>query len=226
MEFSSYFGIVLTLLTFISASFIQKKTKIIIFNPILISVICVIALLLMFHIPYETYQQSAQYISYLLTPATISLALPLYKQIYLLKENIKAILLGIVAGVLSSLSSVYLFALLFAFTHQEYATFLPKSITTAIGMGISEELGGIVSLTVASIIITGIIGNISATYILKLFHIKEPIAKGLAIGCASHAIGTSKAMEIGEIEGAMSSLAIVLSGLITVLLANIFILLL
>ena len=118
--------------------------------------------------------------------------------------------------------SVLLFALVFRLSHAEYVTFLPKSITTAIGMGVSEELGGYVAITVAVIIITGIIGNIFAELICRLFRIKEPIAVGIAIGSSSHALGTAKAMEIGDVEGAMSSLSIVVSGLLTVLGAMVF----
>ena len=113
-------------------------------------------------------------------------------------------------------------ALLAHFDHQQYVTMLPKSITTAIGMGVSEELGGYVTITVAVIIITGIFGYISADVVLKLFHIEEPIAKGVAIGSASHAVGTAKAMELGEIEGAMSSLSIAVAGILTVVVAMIY----
>jgi len=120
------------------------------------------------------------------------------------------------------MGSVFLFSLLYHFTHEQYVTLLPKSITTAIGMGISEELGGIVTITVTVIIVTGIIGNIIAETTCKIFHIEEPIAKGIAIGSAAHAIGTAKAMEMGEIEGAMSSLAIAVAGLLTVVGASIF----
>ena len=123
---------------------------------------------------------------------------------------------------LTSLVSVLAFALLFGFTHEQYVTLLPKSITTAIGMGISEELGGLVTITVAVIIITGVLGNIMAELVLRLFHIEDPIARGIAIGSASHAIGTVKAMELGEVEGAMSSLSIAVAGLLTVVGASVF----
>ena len=126
------------------------------------------------------------------------------------------------SGVLSSLVSILLLALLFSFDHNTYVTFLPKSITTAIGMGISEELGGYVSISVVVIIITGVLGNIFAEGILKLLRIEEPIAKGIAIGCSSHAVGTAKAMEMGAIEGAISGLSIVVCGILTVIGASIF----
>lgn len=222
IESSLYFGLVLTLVTYFIGVFINKKTKLAIFNPLIIAVVFIITILVIFNIDYSVYNEGAKYVSYLLTPATIALAIPLYQQIHLLKNNIKAILLGTLAGVLSSLSSVLAFAYLFSFTYEEYVTFLPKSITTAIGMGIVEELGGYVSIAVASIIITGILGNIFAEKILKIAGIEESVAKGIAIGSSSHAIGTTKAMQLGEIEGAMSSLSIVVSGMITVFLANLF----
>ncbi len=131
-------------------------------------------------------------------------------------------LIGILSGVLSSLGAILGMALMFGFSHEEYVTFLPKSITTAIGMGVSEKLGGYVSISVAAIIITGVLGNIFAEIIFRIFRIREPIAKGIALGTASHAIGTAKAMELGEVEGAMSSLSIVVAGLITVVGATIF----
>ena len=164
----------------------------------------------------------AYYISFLLTPATICLAVPLYEQFKLLKKNWKAVVAGIVSGVVSSLVCIFLMALLFRFDHQTYVTFLPKSITTAIGMGVAEELGGYVSLAVVVIVITGVLGNVIADAVLKLFKIEEPIAKGIAIGSSSHAVGTAKAMEIGQIEGAMSSLSIVVCGLLTVIGASLF----
>ena len=155
-------------------------------------------------------------------PRELSLAVPLYQQFNLLKKNWKAVVAGIVSGVVSSLVCILLLALLFKFDHQTYVTFLPKSITTAIGMGVADELGGYVSLAVVVIVITGVIGNVIAEAVLKLFKIEDPIAKGIAIGSSSHAVGTAKAMEIGQIEGAMSSLSIVVCGLLTVIGASIF----
>ena len=160
--------------------------------------------------------------SWLLTPATVCLAIPLYEQWELLKKNHRAVILGITAGVLTSLGTVLILCKLMNLSHEMYVTMLPKSITTAIGMGISEELGGYVTISVAVIIITGVLGNMFAEYICKLFRIKSPISRGLAIGTASHAVGTARAMELGEVEGAMSSLAIVVCGLCTVIGASIF----
>ncbi|HCO74706.1 MAG TPA: hypothetical protein DIT16_07635 [Clostridium sp.] len=219
---SAFFGVVISILGYEIGLFLKKKFNNGIFNPLLISILFVMAALVIFKVDFESYNNGAKYLSYLLTPATVCLAIPLYEQLDLLKNNFKAIILGIFSGVAASLISVFLFALLFQFTHEQYVTLLPKSITTAIGMGISEELNGIVTITVAVIIVTGIIGNILAEVICKVFHIHEPIAKGIAIGTSSHAIGTAKAMEIGEIEGAMSGLAIAVAGLFTVIGASIF----
>ena len=217
-----FFGVFISLFSYGIGVFLKKKTRLSICNPLLIAILLTMGVLLWLDIDYETYEGSAKYLSYLLTPATVSLAIPLYEQIELLKKNWKAVFAGILSGVLASMVSVLLFAMVFHLNHAEYVTFLPKSITTAIGMGVSEELGGYVAITVAVIIITGIIGNIFAELVCKLFRIKEPIAVGIAIGSSSHALGTAKAMEIGDVEGAMSSLSIVVSGLLTVVGAMVF----
>lgn len=219
---SMFFGVVVSLVGYQLGLMLKKKFKNPIFNPLLISIIFVMLVLFGCNVQYEHYNEGAKYISYLLTPATVCLALPLYQQMELLKRNIKAISIGVVAGVLSALVSVLILAKLFGLNHSEYVTLLPKSITTAIGMGISEELGGIVTITVAVIIITGVLGNIIGEVVCKVFRIKQPIAKGLALGTSAHAIGTARAMEMGEVEGAMSSLAIAVAGLLTVIGAAIF----
>lgn len=217
-----FFGMAVSVLGYLLGLFLKQKWKLAIFNPLLISIVVVMIALTILDVDYESYNASAKYLSYLLTPATVCLAVPLYQQLHLLKQHARAISLGILSGVLTSLGSVYLLSLLFKLDHQQYVTLLPKSITTAIGMGISEEAGGIVTITVAVIIVTGILGNMIAEAVCKLFGITEPIAKGIAIGSASHAIGTVKAMEMGEIEGAMSSLAIAVAGLCTVIFASLF----
>ncbi len=217
-----FLGVFITLGAYFLGIYIKQKWKLAIFNPLLMAIVFTMIFLLVSQMPYDVYYEGAKYISYLLTPATVSLAIPLYEQFEPLKKNVRAILVGIVTGVLTSMVSVLLLAVIFHFDHQEYVTFLPKSITTAIGMGVSEELGGYVAITVAVIIITGIIGNMIAESVCRMFHITEPVAKGIAIGSASHAVGTTKAMEMGEVEGAMSSLSIVLSGLLTVFGAMIF----
>lgn len=219
---SVFFGAVISLTAYEAGLLIKRKFKSALLNPLLIGTACVMAVLLLLKIEYKHYYESAKYISYLLTPATVCLAVPLYQQIELLKKNLKAVAVGITAGVFTSLLGVFLLSKLFALNHVQYVTLLPKSITTAIGMDVSRDLGGIEAITVAVIIITGILGNMSAEFICKIFKIHEPVAKGLAIGTASHAIGTAKAMEIGEIEGAVSSLAIAVAGLMTVLGASVF----
>lgn len=219
---SVFFGAVLSLAAYEVGLYCKKRWKKALFNPLLIAVILVVVVLAVLRIPYDTYHAGAKYISYLLTPATVCLAIPLYEQLQLLKKNALAILAGIVSGVLTSVSLVLLFAVVFHFSHGEYVTFLPKSITTAIGMGVSEQLGGNVSITVVVIIVTGVLGNILAEPVCRLFRITNPIAKGIGIGSASHAIGTAKAMELGEVEGAMSGLSIAVSGILTVAAAAVF----
>ena len=219
---STTIGVVISVMGYELGLLLKRKFESAIFNPLLISIIFVICCLLLFRVDYDNYNKSAQYLSYLLTPATVCLAIPLYQQIKLLKENVVAIFAGIISGVLTSLVFIFVFALIFNFGHEEYVTLLPKSITTAIGMGISEELGGYVTITVAVIIITGVLGNICGEAVCKIFKITNPVAKGIALGTSSHAIGTAKAMEMGEIEGAMSSLSIVIAGICTMVGASVF----
>lgn len=219
---SAYFGVTVSLIGYGAGIMLKKKFKYAFLNPLLISIIFVIGVVMLCGVDYESYENSAQYLGYLLTPATVCLAVPLYQQMTLLKKNLAAVACGILAGVLASLGSVLLLAFLFGLEHDVYVTLLPKSITTAIGMGVSEELGGLVTITVAVIIVTGVIGNVIGEAVCKLFRIYEPIAKGLALGTSAHAIGTAKALEMGEVEGAMSSLAIAVAGLLTVIGASVF----
>ena len=221
-EISAFAGVTLSLLAYAFGMFLKRKTHLSIFNPLLVSIAVTIVVLVIADVDYDTYNKGAVYLSWFLTPATVCLAIPLYEQIELLKKHWKAVLTGILSGVLTSLLTVFVLSKLMSLSHKEYVTMLPKSITTAIGMGVSEELGGYVTITVAVIIVTGVLGNILAEFLCKIFRITEPIAKGLAIGAASHAIGTAKAMEMGEIEGAMSSLSIAVAGIITVVGASIF----
>ena len=222
LEQSVFLGVFLSLGSYGLGMWLKRKTSWALMNPLLIAVVLVVAFLAISGVSYTSYSNGARILDYLLTPATICLAVPLYQQIELLKKNYKAVVAGLVSGVLTSLISVFLLALLFQFDHASYVTFLPKSITTAIGMGISDELGGYVSITVVVILLTGVFGNIFADKILKLFHVEEPIAKGIAIGSAAHAMGTARAMEMGQIEGAMSGLSIVVSGILTVIGASTF----
>ena len=219
---SIFFGAGISLVCYEIGLLLKKRFKKAIFNPLLIGIICVMAVLALTHVSYTEYYSGAKYISYFLTPATVCLAVPLYEQLALLRKNLGAVAVGIFSGVAAGLASVFLFAKLFSLDHTMYVSLLAKSITTAIGMGVSEELGGIVTITVAVIIVTGILGNMLAEAVFRVFRIDEPIARGLALGTASHAIGTSKAMELGEVEGAMGSLAIAVAGLLTVVAAPIF----
>lgn len=222
LEQSVFFGVAVSIAAYEAGSLLKKKYHSALFNPLLLSVAATIVLLVLFRIDYDTYYEGAKYLSYLLTPATVCLAVPMYEQLELLKKNLKAVMVGIISGVLMSLGCILVMAIVFGLNHETYVTLLPKSITTAIGMGVSEELGGYVTITVATIVITGVLGNIIGEGLCKLFHIEEPIAKGVALGTASHAIGTARAMEMGEIEGAMASLSIAVAGLLTVVGALVF----
>ena len=215
LENSLFAGVTISLLAYMAGAFLKKKFKIALLNPLLISIILSIVVLVTADIDYDVYNAGASYLSWFLTPATVCLAIPLYEQWQLLKKNWKAVMFGILAGTLTSGVTVFMLAKFMSLSHTEYVTLLPKSIITAIGMGLSEELGGYVTITVAVIVVTG-------ELVCKLFRITHPIAKGLAFGSSSHAIGTAKAMELGEIEGAMSSLAIAVTGILTVVFSPLF----
>lgn len=219
---SVFFGAAITLVAFYIGDLLKKKFKHPLANPLLIAQVAIICVLLLFKIDFNSYNNGAKYISFFLTPATVCLAIPLYEELQHLKDNWIAIMAGIVSGMLSSAATILALSLIFSLNHQEYVTLLPKSITVAIGIGVSEELKGIVSITIAVIIITGIIGNVVGEFVLDKFNIKHPIAKGVAYGSSSHALGTAKAMEIGELEGAISSLSLAVSGVLTVGVASIF----
>lgn len=215
-------GVLLTLAAFGLGVLINKRTGKAIFNPLLLGTAFVIVVLSVLNIPYDTYAASASPISYLLLPATVSLAVPLYEKWDLLCKNLVAIVAGVLAGVMASLFSVLALALLLDLNHEQYITLLPKSVTTAISMDVSRELGGIATLTGAIVILTGIVGALAAETVCKVFRITNPIAKGIGIGTASHAVGTSKALEIGEVEGAMSGLSVAVAGIMTAVLCPLF----
>jgi len=213
---SMFFGVLVSILAYEVGVLLKKKFKFALLNPLLISIVIIILILVGFHIDYDTYNDGAQLLSYLLTPATVCLAIPLYEQMELLKKNWKAIMGGIISGVLTSAVCILVLCLIFHLEHDMFVTLLPKSITTAIGMGVSEELNGIVTITVAVIIITGVVGNVLADFVT------HPVAKGVGLGTSAHAIGTAKALEMGEIEGAMGGLSIAVAGILTVIVAPIF----
>lgn len=215
-------GVVLTIITFEIGLLCQKKWKHPLVNPMLISILLVILFLLVFDIEYDSYNNSGKYITYILTPTTVSLAIPLYEQMTILKKNFLAIIIGILSGVIANLTCIFLLSLAFGLNHLQYVTLLPKSITTAIAIGLIEELDGVFAITIVAITITGLLGNIFAITACKLFRIKHPVSQGLALGNAAHAMGTSKIMELGELQGAMGGLAVVVAGLSTTILASIY----
>ena len=219
---SLFFGVGISIGTYILGTIIKRKVNFFLFNPLLLAIIMTIATLLVTGIEYSQYNNGAKYLSYLLTPATVALAIPLYEKVTILKKNMAAILIGIASGVFTSSLSIFAMALLFGLGHTEYVTLLPKSITTAIGIGLSQELDGYVAITVSAIMITGLFGNIAGGVLCRTLGIKDPIAKGIAIGTATHVMGTAKAMELGEIEGAMSSWSVAVAGCMTVGAAILF----
>ena len=211
-------GVLLTFGAYALGMFFQRKTGQAWCNPLLLGSLFVILFLRLCGISYPDYQASAAPVSYLLLPATVSLAVPLYEQWEALRKNAAAILSGIGAGVLVSLGAILALAWVFRLDRASAVSLLPKSVTTAIGVDVSSELGGIPALTTAVIILTGIFGNLAAQAVCRIFRITDPVAKGVGIGSASHAIGTAKALEMGPVEGAMSSLSIAVSGILTAVL--------
>jgi len=218
---SPVFGVIISLIAYEIGALIKQKLKLSIFNPLLIAIIILIGFLLKFNIKYDDYNNGGQVISFFLAPATVALALPLYKKFSLFKENAMPILVGILCGTISGIISVIALGKLFNLSGELTKSLIPKSITTPIGMALAKQLGGLPSIAVVAIIITGILGSIIGPFLYKILKINDKVAMGIAMGSASHAVGTAKAMEIGEIEGAMSSLTIAISGIMTVLIAPI-----
>lgn len=219
---SMFWGVILSLVSYGIGVRLKQKFHSGVLNPLLIAIIITVAFLLIFHIDVSTYEASTNYLNYLLTPATVCLAIPLYEKLQTLKDNWKAIFAGVVSGVLTSLSFMLLCCIVFGLSHDEYVTALPKSITTAIGIDLSVEFGGMKALTAIFIILTGVIGNVISDLVFRIFRIKDPVARGVALGTSAHAVGTSRALEYGEVEGAMASLSIVTAGLLTVILSPLF----
>lgn len=222
MEFvntAQYFGIALTLLMFMAAVYINRRMPGALTTPLFLATIFVVIFLTAFDIPYEAYNKGAQYITYFLVPVTVCFAVPMYRQMPLLKKHAPAILLAMAIGVASSVFAVCLICIFLGLGDIVARSLAAISVTTAIAIGITEKLGGVVALTVSSVIVTGILGASVSDLVCRKFGLTNPIARGLAIGNASHAAGTTKAMEMGPVEGAMSSLAIVISGLMTAVAA-------
>ncbi len=220
---SSYFGATITILMFVIASFINKKWQNPFTTPLFLATVFVIAVLLSFNIPYAMYNASAKYLTYFLVPVTVCFAVPMYRQLPLLKKHIFSILFAMFIGVMASVLSVCIIVIVLGLSDIIARSLVSISVTTALAIGITQKLGGMVSLTVSAVIITGILGASVSDKLCKWARIKNPISRGLAIGNAAHAAGTVKAMEMGKIEGSFSSLAIVLSGLMTAVIAPIVI---
>lgn len=221
MEFlnSPFFGLALSLGLYILCKYLSDKTKLAVLNPLLITTVLIIAILTIFDIPLESYNTGGDIITTLLAPATTVLAYSIYKQITLLKKHFIPIAIGCLAGSITSMGSTYLLCKLFDIDSLITASMIPKSVTTPIAMEVSSTLSGIPSITVAAVVVTGILGSMACPVLIKVFRIKNKVAAGVAIGTCSHAAGTSKAIELGEVEGAMSGIAIGISGIITVLIA-------
>ena len=215
IQSTAVWGVALTLGAFALGTWINKKTGQAIFIPLLLGSGFVIVFLSLAKIPLAEYQQSAQIISYLLLPATVSLAVPLYEQWQTMKENARAVLCGILAGSLTRMLSIVAMAWLLSLDPTLAASMMPKSVTTAIGVDVAVELGGIGSLAGAMIVLTGIVGNLSAAALCRICKLRDPIARGVAIGTGSHALGTARALQMGRMEGAVSSLSIAVAGILT-----------
>ena len=216
---TAFFGIVLTIAAFKIGMIINQKTKLVICNPLLISIIIVIAFLALSGISYDTYNVGGSMVQFLLTPATIALAVPLYRQTEVLKKNFKAIICAILSGSIACAVTMFALAKAFSLSDEVYFGLASKSVTLAIALGITEELGGIAGVTCVAVVVSGIIGAAFVTVFSKIFKITNPVALGLSVGTASHAIGTSRAIQLGELVGAMGSLAIVIAGVLTVVIA-------
>lgn len=216
---SPFFGVTLTVIAYWAGVKIQRRTGLVICNYMLVAVALLVAVLLVFDIPYEAYYVGGSFINMFLGPATACMAVSIYAKLELLKKNWLPVLAGCTAGVVTSMGSILLMCRLFGLDEAMTASLLPKSVTTPIATAISQDHGGLVAVTVAAVMVTGILGNLAAPFLIRLFRIRDPLAVGLGIGACSHAVGTAKAMEIGETEGAMSGLAIGLCGIITTVCA-------
>lgn len=216
---SPMFGIVLCIFTYKAALYVNQKLKTPLANPLVIAISFIIIILKVFNISLADFQQGGDIISMFLAPATVALSLSIYRQIKVLKKYFLPIIAGCFVGCITSMSTVYFLCKLFKLDEKIIASMLSKSVTTPIAIEITNQLGGIAPITVAAVIVTGIMGAVLAPTLIKFFHIDNSIAAGVAIGASSHAVGTSKAIEIGEIEGAMSGVSIVVSGIITVILS-------
>lgn len=216
------FGFFITLTIFVASCWLYNKTKFVLLSPLLVSSAAVIIVLVVFRIPYEKYLDGADFLYYLMTPVTVALAVPLYRQFQKLKENAIAILLGIISGILSNALFVLAICIVFKIGHNEYVSLLPKSITTPIAVAITNQNHGLEAVTILMVSIAGNLCNVFAIFFCRIFRITEPVARGVACGTSGHAMGTSKALEMGDVEGAMSGLSIAVCGILTVIILPFF----
>ncbi len=216
------FGFTLCIGTYALASAIKRRFNYTILNPMLISSLMIIAILWIFKIPLENFMTGGSFVAMFLTPATAALAISMYHQLDAIKKNFLPIIIGSVVGAVSSIVSIVLLCQLFNLTPEVTASLIPKSITNAFATKLGAQLGGIVPITVAGVCVTGVSGSILAPYFAKWFRVNNPVATGLAIGASSHVLGTSKALEMGEVEGTISGIAVGLCGLATIIICIFF----
>ena len=221
--YSPYFGVILSIFAFEFGVALSRRFQTPLANPLLIAVILIIGILQIFHIPTEAFNQGGDLIALFLAPATAALAVPIYKNLQILKANLLPILVGTLVGSASSMTIILLLCKLCGFDAQIEASLISKSVTSPIAMAVTQQLGGIVPIIIPAVIFTGILGSIIAPSLIKLFKITNPIAQGVGIGTCSHAVGTTRAVALGEVQGAMSGIAMGLSGVITVLLSYVFV---
>ncbi len=215
---SPFFGIALTVAAYLVGQFIHRKTGSPLLNPLLICIFLCIAFLKLTGISYEEYAVGGRYISFLIAPATVVMVVGLYKNLGRLMKNLVPILGGILVGSVTSIICVVLLSKLFGFDSMIILSIMPKSITAAVGAPLAAEIGGDFTIAIVGIVITGMTGAVIAPFVIKLLRVEDEIAIGVGIGTSSHAVGTSKALEIGEVEGAMSGLALAIAAVITVVI--------
>ena len=216
---SPLFSISLTIACFSFGVYLNKKTKKSFVNPLAIAIILIIAFLLIFKIPYASYNIGGQMINMFLPPITALLALSIYKERNRVKKNFFPILMGTLVGSVVSVLSIILMVKLFKVDSKVGISLIPKSVTTPIAIALADSFGGIQGITITAVMIPGLLGNILSPYLVKLFHFTDPTTIGVAIGTSSHALGTSKAIEMGEEIGAISGIALSFSGILTVIIS-------
>ena len=217
---SSFFAVALTLTAYSFGAACQKKWKLAVLNPILLAAALIILVLNLMDIPNSVYQTGCAFLTYLLTPATICLAISFYDQFQKLKSHLAAAVFGILAGTVASIGTIWAMAKLFRLDAAITGSLLPKSVTTAIGVALCGEIGGIAAITTAAIVITGILGNITGPALCRLFRLKSEVAQGVAFGTSAHVVGTAKAAELSQLTGAVSGLSLTVAGIITAVILS------